>query len=262
MNISAHEIHLWVTHSEAIVDSATLSRYFPLLNEQESIQQKRFHFEKDRHQYLVTRALVRSVLSLYAPEIAPEDWTFKKNDYGKPSISNSDLSVPLTFNLSHTEKLIVMAVTLDQEVGVDVEYLPRMSNMLSIANSFFSQAEVTQLFDLPPDKQNNRAFDLWTLKEAYIKACGKGLSIPLNQFTYSFSPQGKIDIEFMPERNDQPEYWRFWQVRPTKVHKISLALKSKTIDDSYSVKTREIVPLVGFKEVDYPIGCGEIVSME
>ncbi len=253
MIISSHEIHLWYAYDEQIRDSQLLSRYLCLLNEEELAQQKRFYFEKHRHQYLIVRALVRTVLSLYVNEIAPENWQFTKNKYGKPSIGNSELSIPLHFNISHSDKLVVLAVTVGQELGVDVEYLLRPGKAVEIAGRFFSPIEVQQLLALPAEKQSDRFFDLWTLKEAYIKACGMGLSIPLEQFTYSFPRKGEITISFAPERNDQPEYWQFWQIRPNDIHKVSMAIKSDKINDSYSIVMREIVPLMDTVEVGYPI---------
>ncbi len=258
MTISAYEIHLWYVQDQNIDDSQLLSQYHNLLNNEERLQQKRFHFERDRHQYLITRALVRSVLSLYVNTTSPEKWKFKKNAYGKPFISSSSLAVPLCFNLSHTNNFVVMAVTLDQEIGVDIEYLPRLGKMLEIANHFFSPIEIEQLHALPAEKQTNRFFDLWTLKEAYIKACGMGLSIPLDHFSFTFSQQGEIEIDFEPERNDQPRYWQFWQIRPSEIHKISVAVKDYMTHGSYSISMRKIIPLEKIEEVDYPIAHGRI----
>lgn len=260
MMISTGDVHVWCAYCDNITDPLLLSRYHGVLNDNERSQQTRFYFDKHRHQYLVTRALVRSVLSLYANSITPQQWQFKKNGYGKPYIGNSDLPIPLRFNLSHTDELIVMAVTLDQEIGIDVEYLPRLGQMLDIANRFFSPIEVKQLHSLPEEEKINRFFDLWTLKEAYIKACGMGLSIPLDHFSYSFSSQGKISIEFAPERNDLPELWQFWQIRPSDSHKISVAIKGDKIKPAYSLTLREIVPLAEIKEVNYPIANGSIIA--
>ncbi|MES2826039.1 MAG: 4'-phosphopantetheinyl transferase superfamily protein [Pseudomonadota bacterium] len=260
MIISAGEVHLWFAYDDTIKDAQLLVQYLSVLNEAERAQQQRFHFEKHRHQYLITRALARSVLSMYVKNIVPEQWEFEKNDYGKPFISNSALTIPIRFNLSHADELIVMAVTLDQEVGVDVEYLPRAGKMLDIASSFFSPAEVQQLLSLPLEKQMNRFYDLWTLKEAYIKACGMGLSIPLDHFSYSFSPQGKITIDFKPERNDQPEFWRFWQIQPNAIHKISLALKSENLNNTFSISMREVIPLSRVIDVNYSLASGSIIS--
>ena len=186
-------------------------------------------------------------------EIAPEQWQFTKNYYGKPTISNASLTIPLHFNISHTDKLVVLAVTVDQEIGVDVEYLLRSGKTLEIASSFFSPSEVQQLLTLPPEKQKDRFFDLWTLKEAYIKACGMGLSISLDHFSYSFSPQGDISISFAPERNDQAEYWQFWQIHPNDIHRVSMAIKDDKINSSYSISMRKIIPLKEIVEINYPI---------
>lgn len=260
MIISNNEVHLWFVYNDKIHDPQLLSQYHSLLNHEESAQQKRFHFEKHRHQYLLTRAMVRSVLSLYADEIKPENWEFKKNNYGKPFIGNSALTLPLRFNISHTDELIVMAVSLDQDVGVDVEYLPRLGKMLDIASHFFSPSEVEALFDLPESKQMNRFFDLWTLKEAYIKACGMGLSIPLDHFSYSLSTHGKISIDFNVERNDQSEFWQFWQIHPNDIHKVAVALKADTSSLPFSISMYEAVPLFEVKPVNYAIAQGKVLS--
>ena len=253
MIISPNEIHLWFANDEQIRDHQLLSQYSCLLNEEEKTQQKRFHFEKHRHQYLITRALVRTVLSLYLNEIAPEDWQFNKNKYGKPSIANSSLTSPLYFNISHSDKLIVMAVAIVQEIGVDVEYLMRKGKILDIAERFFAPKEVQDLLALPPENRTDRFFDLWTLGEAYIKACGAGLSIPLDHFSYSFPRPKEVVISFAPERDDHPEYWQFWQIHPNDIHKVALALKSEKMNYSYSISMRTIIPLSDITEVKYPI---------
>jgi 4'-phosphopantetheinyl transferase len=260
MTISSHQIDIWFAYDEKIQDTHLLSQYFDILSDSERIQQKRFHFEKHRHQYLITRALVRSVLSHYDNSLKPNQWEFTKNKYGKPSVSNSARENAVQFNLSHTDQLVVMAVTHHKEIGVDVEYLPRLGKPLEIANHFFSPNEVKQLLALPAEQQRNRFFDLWTLKEAYIKACGMGLSIPLDHFSFSFSDQKKIQIEFIPERNDQPELWQFWQIKPNDVHKVSMALKTDKMNSSgYSLRLCEIIPLSKIVEVNYPVAHGGII---
>ena len=253
MIISSQEIHLWYAYDEQICDSQLLSQYFNLLNPEEYSQQKRFYFEKHRHQYLITRTMLRTVLSFYAKEIAPEDWQFTKNDYGKPSIRNSSVTLPIRFNISHTEGLVVLAITLDHEVGVDVEHLLRSGKTVEIADNYFSPIEVNYLRELPPEKQRDRFFDFWTLKEAYIKACGMGLSIPLNQFSFSFSVQGEIAVSFDPARDDQPENWKFWQIRPDDNYIVSLAIKEIECPKPYSLLMRKIIPSSTIEEVDYPL---------
>jgi 4'-phosphopantetheinyl transferase len=147
----------------------------------------------------------------------------------------------------------VLAITIGQELGVDVEYLLSPEKTVNIAESFFSPIEVQHLFTLPAKKRTDRFFDLWTLKEAYIKACGMGLSIPLDHVSFSFPRQEEISISFKPERDNQPEYWQFWQISPNDIHKVSMAIKTDKINVSYSITIREIVPLIDMVEVHYPI---------
>ncbi len=253
MNISPGEIHVWYAFDEDISDPELIARYFDIMNTEERIQQKRFHFERHRHQYLITRALIRSVLSMYVKKVAPQQWQFEKNDYGKPSISYPSIDIPLMFNLSHTEKLIVLCVSVDNEPGIDVEYLLRSGQTIEIAEHFFSPTEIEHLHRLPPDYKRERFFDLWTLKEAYIKACGMGLSIPLDDFSYIFPQPGRISIAFEPQRNDQPEHWQFWQVQPSEIHKVALAIKSSNRNNLYSLSMRTITPLSHFVDAKYPI---------
>jgi 4'-phosphopantetheinyl transferase len=251
--IRSQEIHLWFAYDEQIRDPQLLSKYHALMNETERKQQKRFYFERHRHQYLITRALLRTVLSFYVNEIPPENWQFDKNQYGKPYIGNSSIGLPLQFNLSHTDRLAVLAVTANNEVGVDVEYVHRRGKTVELADSFFSPTEVAQLFALPMEKQRKRFFELWTLKEAYIKACGMGLSIPLDHFSYSFPGRGEIAISFEQDRDDNPEKWRFWHVCPNDIHKVSVALRSDDMTTPYSLSMRKAIPLSDIITVSYPI---------
>ena len=257
MIIASNEIHLWHARDDQIIDPYLIDLYYRLMNEKERTQQKRFHFEKHKHQYLVTRALVRSVLSLYDDAILPEDWEFKKNAYGKPYIDNANTRLPLCFNISHTENLIVLAVTLNCDLGVDVEYLPRFSRIEGIVESFFSPSEILSFKDLPKEKNQQHFFNLWTLKEAYIKACGKGLSIPLNDFSYDFSDAGKINITFNDSTDDSTEAWHFWQAQPTQEHKLSLAIKKPV--ETVSISCWEIIPQKIIKKADYPISYGYLI---
>jgi len=262
--ITENQIDLWFCYDETITEPALLRCYHELLNPEEKKQQARFHFAKHRHQYLITRAMVRSVLSLYESHIAPQDWRFVKNEYGRPSIDNASLNLPLSFNLSHCEQLVVMAVSLVEEVGVDVEYLPRLGNPLEIADHFFSKSELDQLYQLSEGERTNRFFDLWTLKEAYIKACGMGLSIPLDHFSYCFDEQQQIDITFVDQRNDVSELWNFWQVKPAISQKTSLALKTSVpmqVDD-ISINMHEIIPQENIEKVFYPISKGQLITDE
>lgn len=109
--------------------------------------------------------------------------------------------------------------------------------MLEIAKGFFSALDVRQLLELPSEK-NDRFFDLWTLKEAYIKARGMGLVIPFNSFSYSFSEEN-IEIVFHWELDEQAELWGLWQIIPSEKHKIALVIKKCNINKTYAFNSKK-----------------------
>lgn len=203
------DIDLWLAYyGEFEADSSCL---LGLLNDAERQQQARFHFAGDRLRYLVTRAMVRTVLSRYAG-VAPVDWIFDTNAYGRPGISPVHAQASaLHFNLSHTDGLIVLGIRQGHELGVDVEQLERRAN-LEVADRFFSPKEAAELALLPPARQARRFFDYWTFKESYIKARGMGLSIPLDSFSFEFPSEETLRLTVDASQDDHAERWRFWQL--------------------------------------------------
>src|SRR5262249_29379167 len=155
-----------------------LARYAALLCEEERERCARILHEETQHQCLVTRALVRTTLSRYA-EVAPASWRFDANEYGRPALARGQCGLDLRFNLSHAHGLVACAVALGRAVGIDVEWNRRPPSMLEDVDQFFSPTELGDLAALPPAARVERFFQVWTLKESYIKAHGKGLSMPL-----------------------------------------------------------------------------------
>src|SRR6266852_4786418 len=120
MPLTPAEIHLWLVFYDEI-EERLHPAYRELLNAAEKEQEQRFYFERDRRRYLITRALVRTVLSRYVP-IAPKEWSFSANAYGRPEVVNAQARDEyLSFNISHTHSLIVLGVSARRALGVDVE---------------------------------------------------------------------------------------------------------------------------------------------
>ncbi|MDC8758418.1 4'-phosphopantetheinyl transferase family protein [Janthinobacterium fluminis] len=206
-------VDVWVALTDAMPAElmALLKR---VLNDDERCQQTKFMFEKDRRRYLLTRALVRYVLSRYVP-LQPAEWRFAATSHGRPFIVNRHPGVQgLTFNISHSDQVVVLGVTRDSALGIDVEDLQR-NVPLDIAESFFSAAEVRQLQSTAPALQARRFLDFWTLKESYIKARGKGLSLPLEQFGFELRGERQLQAHFDPCLDDAPDNWTFWQWHPS-----------------------------------------------
>lgn len=250
--LDAGQVHIWLVFYQQIVDPALLSAMLALLNDAERAQQLRFHFADDRLRYLATRALVRTVLSRYAP-IAPAGWNFTPNEYGRPAIANGHPQArTLSFNLSHTRGLIAMAVTRDRVLGVDVENLTTRQVSGGIAEHFFSPAEVAELATVPEERRQDRFFEYWTFKEAYIKARGMGLSIPLDRFSFHFPDERQVRLSIEPDLGDDAERWRFWQFRPTADY--LLALCAERLDGAEPLlAVRTVIPTVSDAAVDWTL---------
>jgi 4'-phosphopantetheinyl transferase len=242
-------IDLWFTFFDAIRDGHLLDRYRLLLSEEELHREQRIRLAKHRHRYLVTRALVRTVLSRYAP-IAPEQWSFEQNSYGKPGVSSSDpLASSISFNVSHTEGLIVLGVTCGGTLGVDTENMQSRSAPLAATRAFFSDEESSAIALLPPHQRQERIFQYWTLKEAYIKARGMGLLIPLDQFSFHFVAQDRVRMSVNTSLRDEPSRWKFWQLRPSASHLVAVCAEHYG-KGCKQLLTTKIVPLVAEQVLD------------
>jgi 4'-phosphopantetheinyl transferase len=219
-----NQIHLWCADENCIVKGQFYENLWSLLSDEEKTKSVTFIFEKDRHQYVITRAMIRLLLSHYYPKIDPKNWRFDKNFYGKPYVTNPEICKAFRFNISHTTGLIVIAVSMQCDIGIDVECLNRKGNDLDIARYYFSKKEYEELNALPKHEKRDRFIQLWTLKEAYIKAKGIGLSLALDSFSYRFQNDGKVTIEFdQAQSEDNPSNWRFLRLKLDQNHMIALA---------------------------------------
>jgi len=198
-------LHLWCAYPDELLDEEAAKTCARLLSDDELTRWQRYKFDQNRREYLATHALVRTALSHYHG-LAPEAWRFRSNDYGKPAV---DPECGLRFNLSNSTGLVVCLIGEGAEVGVDVEPLARAKSILEIGPRVFSPRERAQLEDLCEDERPGRALRLWTLKEAYIKARGMGLALPLNKFYFVFEGANDICMEMDEDFEDEPNRWRF-----------------------------------------------------
>jgi 4'-phosphopantetheinyl transferase len=202
------QVHLWHVLTEAAKQRGWLSRYHHLLTSADRERHQRFVFEKDRDQFLIARAFLRTTLSRYA-DIKPEDWLFQLNDFGKPSIDARQSDEKLRFNLSHCAGLLICGVTVGCEIGVDCENSDRNVEIEQLAPRVFSPSEKEYFHSVSASKRKETFFRLWTLKEAYIKACGIGMSLPLQNFSIDLAGAPPIGIRFDHEIQDRPHEWQF-----------------------------------------------------
>ena len=217
---------LWVCDSAEISDQSLLDRYRQLLDPVELARLERFRFATDRHLFLVSHALLRCVLARSLGR-EPESLGFECGAHGKPRLSGQDsASAALAFNLSHSGGQAVVAVQAGAAaIGVDIESHRPERRFDAIAHRFFSPEEVAALRALQADARSERFFDLWTLKEAYIKARGMGLQLPLGDFGFSFQGDTVL-FSAKASLDPAPWRWRFWCARLAGNFSVSVAVES------------------------------------
>jgi len=232
-------VHIDLVDTANAAALARLDAYKAVMSKNEHERMARLVFDRDRRAFLITRALVRTMLARYAA-VAPADWRFIENVHGRPEILDRPAGTPdLRFNISHTDGLVVCAVTIGREIGVDVEHIGRHLTY-DVPGRFFAPDEVTDLRALPVEDQQKVFFDYWTLKEAYIKARGFGLALPLGDFAFKLHPPAAPAITFEPSLEDDPATWQFMQDWPTPQHRLGLAVRREGND--LPVRSRFVTP--------------------
>jgi 4'-phosphopantetheinyl transferase len=199
-------LHLWCAYPDDLLEAAAADACMALLSAEERARRQRFRFEHSRREYLATHALARTALSHYRP-VAAGDWQFTANAYGKPAL---EPDCGLRFNLSNSAGLVVCLVAeVPVDVGVDVESHARAEKMAEVAKKVFSATEMAQLDSLAGVERLDRCLSLWTLKEAYIKARGMGMALPLRGISFLCEDTGAERLELDAELEDDAARWRF-----------------------------------------------------
>ncbi|HZH02911.1 MAG TPA: 4'-phosphopantetheinyl transferase superfamily protein [Myxococcaceae bacterium] len=215
------EVHVWYARPHTLRDPVPL---FALLSPEERERHGRFRFPEDRQEYLAAHALLRVTLSQYAP-VPPNVWRFRTGTYGRPELAGPAAVPPLRFNLSHTAGLVACAVAQSRDVGIDVERVDRGTRALEVAERTFAPSELRDLLDLPEKLRAERFIRAWTLKEAYVKARGVGLSLPVREAVFSPGLGAAVHATFGPSLHDLPAAWHFEQWMPTAEHVMAVAVR-------------------------------------
>lgn len=183
--LESGEIHVW--RAFLSVDQSLLQHLESTLAEDEKARAARFIFDRDRDHFIAARGILRHLLSRYV-ECPAGTIKFAYGPQGKPALADPGSKSSVRFNLSHSHGLAVIAVGAGREVGIDVELLRPEFAGEDIAKRYFSAREVRELAQLPVGSRTEAFFRCWTRKEAYIKARGEGLHVPLDSFSVSLSP--------------------------------------------------------------------------
>jgi 4'-phosphopantetheinyl transferase len=215
--IGANEVHVWHLLAERLTEPAGLRS---LLSAQEIERMTRLRHERDRTLFRWARSLVRTVLASYL-DCPCQDVQFAANEFGKP-ILLADGPPPLYFNLTHSRGAIALAVSGEREVGIDIEERYRPVDYLALAERFFAQPEACHLRGLHPNELPDAFLAIWTLKEAFVKGIGRGLTFPLEAFCFEMN--GSQLTAFRPLADFVERDWHFHQFDLGDRHRGALAV--------------------------------------
>jgi len=220
--IQPNRVHLSWLEVEEVMDEDLEARCLELLSGEERARYRRFRYDRDRRLFLAAHALLRTTLSRFGA-LPPGAWVFATNRHGKPHLVPNNGGPPLRFNLTHCAGLAACVVSADYEVGIDAESLERKTDP-GLAGRFFSPVEQAQLEGLDDTDRRRAFFDIWTLKESYVKGRGIGVSLPLRSFGFTLPADDRGAIEFAPPLGDVAGRWSFFRARPTAEHTLAVAV--------------------------------------
>jgi 4'-phosphopantetheinyl transferase len=230
------QVDIWYVYQNRVDIASLVDAYWQIITPEERNDVQRFRFDHLRVEALVARTLQRWVLSQYAP-VKPSEWRFGKGPYGKPFVEAPVATCP-SFNLSHSGGMIVCAVSWAASVGVDVEDVTRDLAIPDLARRFFAPPEADDVTRQPATMMRDRFYRYWTLKEAYVKATGLGISQPFDSFAFELQRGLPPMISFRD--GGTPDAWRFAEISfPGRYH-VSIAVDLRAHE--FCAIAREVVP--------------------
>lgn len=208
LNLNDSEVHLWrIIFDDAISHLQSLNN---LLSADEKIRAGRYCFEKDRDRFIITRGLLRVILGRYLT-VEPQGIYFDYNAYGKPGLNANKIRGEFQFNVSHSDSMALIGVSRNQKVGVDIEKMRPDVDMFLIAERFFSEQEIAKLKTIAEDSRQKTLWEFWACKEAFVKAIGRGLSFPLDEFDIFEAVEKTV---FLTRQLDTRDEWSIVKCNP------------------------------------------------
>lgn len=209
--LAQDEVHVWRASLE--VPSSYLAQMRGILSSDERVKADRFAFEEHRQNFVVAHGFLRAILSRYV-DCAPVELQFGCAKYGKPFLIEPATCANLSFNMAHSGSFALYGISKGRMIGVDIEQIRPGLDIAEIAWQFFSINESNCLLSMSSDVRVHAFFDCWTRKEAFVKAKGIGLSLPLDQFAVTLSPEEPVRL--LETRWDKNEFLR-WSLRAIDV---------------------------------------------
>ena len=229
LDIADREIHVWRTALKC--DDGLIDNYRNLLTEDERARANRFRLEEHKDRFTIRRGILRVLIGRYLNQ-GPYGEPFPLNEFGKPRLPTVASGLDLRFNVSHSSGMALLAFAHNREIGVDVEAIRPDIDYCALATRFFSPTESSTLLSLPPNQRSRAFFAGWSRKEAYIKARGMGLSMPLDQFDVSIRPGEPAKILAIRDVPENSALWSLWELAPGPG--FAGALAAEGVSDSVS----------------------------
>ncbi|MEX2272828.1 MAG: 4'-phosphopantetheinyl transferase superfamily protein [Vicinamibacterales bacterium] len=208
------------------------------LSEAERTRAARFHHLSDRWEFVLGRLMARHLLSARC-SVAPGEFRFVENPHGRPEVAHPPLDRPLRFNLSHSGGIVACVLGEAYQIGVDVERLDRPPVDPRVIQRYCSEPEQAALADMPATLRHERFLELWTLKEAYVKARGTGLTLPLSKVSFDVGVEGPGDVSF--NGVDDESRWMFAHTRLEPRHLLAVAAEREPDADA-ALRLRTFAP--------------------
>jgi 4'-phosphopantetheinyl transferase len=221
-HLSHDDVHIWFAPLEQSEEYREM--LFLLLSFDERIRTERFYFEKDRNRYIIGRGHLRILLGRYLG-VEPSRLEFTYGIHGKPSMTSLFNGKLLEFNLSHSNNMAVYIFTWGQPAGIDIEYIHPMKDMDDFALQFFTPNECNLVHSLVGYKKQETFFRIWTCKEAFLKANGSGLTVPINQVEISLTSDGPLKLLSIGDDQEQVARWRLKTFMPVPGYQTSIAVE-------------------------------------
>ena len=221
LKLGDNQVDVW--HIE-VAGRFEIQRFRESLSPDEIERADRFYFAKHRRRFTVMRAAMREILGRYTG-LRPQDVAFSYGPKGKPELSGKNGQAGIRFNLSHAEETGLLAVSQGLTVGIDVELIKPDFAGQEIAEHYFAAGEVRHLLSLPLEERADAFFSCWTRKEAYIKALGEGLSVPLDGFEVAFGPGRQAALLAVQVDPRELTRWTMYDIETAPGYKAALVVE-------------------------------------
>ena len=218
--------HVWRGRFQPITQSE--EELAKTLSEQEMQRAQRFVRQMDRDRYIFSHLLLRKILAAYLG-CEPRGLEFNTARYGKPFVEFLSSRAEISFSLSHSMDMTLIAVAGGTEVGIDVEFIREIKDVREIVDRFFSTNERSFLNSIAPPDFNEAFFSYWTSKEAFIKGVGKGLSYPLDKFSVRFPDAGPLGWISIDDEHIATPRWNVIRILPWPNYSGALAMETPLI---------------------------------